>query len=430
MTRDELKALQGRKLAFGLRLLASSNPFYRKKFVEFDAGAVAHALDAGDLDPLRGLPFTTKSELLHDQERNPPYGTNLSYPRERYVRVHQTSGTSGRPLRWLDTPENWDWLMGCWNLIYDAVGLTPTDRLFFPFSFGPFLGFWAGFEGACRRGNFVLAGGGTTTVARLQLAIDHQISCLLCTPTYALRLAEVAEEEGIGIRDSTIRTLILAGEPGASIPSVRQRIESAFGARVFDHCGMTEIGSLGIEFESHPGKTFLLETEAIAEFLDPTTLEPVAEGELGELVLTNLGRWGSPLLRYRTGDIVRWRADLTPNGQPFVYLEGGILGRTDEMFYIRGNSVYPTSIETILRERADVAEFILEIFETNSGHDLTIVVEPTTQAMPADKLSADIGKSIQDRLHFRAEVRVAEPGSLPRHEMKARRIRRFPERRG
>lgn len=426
MTRDELRALQGQKLAVGLRMLASSNPFHQKKFEGLDVEALARALEHGERAPLRELPFTSKAELLEDQFRSPPYGTNLTFPLERYVRAHQTSGTSGRPLRWLDTADSWDWLMHCWSLIYDAVGFSKQDRLFFPFSFGPFLGFWAGFEGASRRGNFVLAGGGTTTVARLRLLIEHRITCVLCTPTYALRLAEVAEEETISLKDSTVRALLLAGEPGAAIPSTRKRIESAFGARVFDHCGMTEIGSLGIEYETFPGKTFLLETETIAEFLDPKTSEPVPEGALGELVLTNLGRWGSPLLRYRTGDIVRWRADVTPRDRPFVYLDGGILGRTDEMFWIRGNSVYPSSIEAILRDNAGIAEFLLELADAAGGHHLTIAIEPTTNVHDPDFLRANVIKAIQDHLHFRVEVRLVARGSLPRHEMKARRLRHLP----
>jgi phenylacetate-CoA ligase len=424
MTRAELEALQVRKLSSGLRYALRANRFLQGKFATVNILRLCQLLDAGQRDALGALPFTTKAELLADQEAYPPYGSNLSDPLARYVRLHQTSGTSGRPMRWLDTKENWDWLMGCWELIYQAVGIEPEDRFFFPFSFGPFLAFWAGFEGASRRGNFVLAGGGTTTPARLRLILENNITVVACTPTYALRLAEVAAAENIDLAQSPVRSLILAGEPGASIPATRARIESAFGARVYDHCGMTEIGSLGIEFEEFPLKLFLLETEAIAEFIDPATGDPVAEGELGELVLTNLGRWGSPLIRYRTGDLVRWRADVAPKGHPYVYLDGGILGRTDEMFWVRGNSVYPSAVEALIRGVEGVAEFALEAVEGDGGTELYIQVEPVPTCSDPAMLAKTVSKVIQDRLHFRAMTRAVEPGALPRFELKARRFTR------
>lgn len=424
MTRAELEALQVRKLSSGLRYALRANRFLQGKFATVNILRLCQQLDAGQRDALGALPFTTKAELLADQEAHPPYGSNLSDPLNRYVRLHQTSGTSGRPMRWLDTKENWDWLMGCWELIYQAVGIEPDDRFFFPFSFGPFLAFWAGFEGASRRGNFVLAGGGTTTPARLRLILENNITVVACTPTYALRLAEVAAAENIDLAQSSVRALILAGEPGASIPATRARIEASFGARVFDHCGMTEIGSLGIEFEEFPLKLFLLETEAIAEFIDPTTGDPVAEGELGELVLTNLGRWASPLIRYRTGDLVRWRADVAPAGYPYVYLDGGILGRTDEMFWVRGNSVYPSAVEALIRGVDGVAEFALEAVEGDGGTELFIQVEPVPTYSDPEMLAKTVSKVIQDRLHFRAVTRPVEPGALPRFELKARRFTR------
>lgn len=407
--------------------MLGSNRFYQKKF----AAAGLKRDDIRSAADLSRLPFTTKEELLSDQEESPPYGSNLTFPREQYCRLHQTSGTSGRRLRWLDTPDSWNWFMECWGQIYSAVGLLESDRLFFPFSFGPFLGFWAAFEGAGRLGRFVLPGGGMSTVARLRFLIEHQMTFVLCTPTYALHMAETARDEGIDLAGSTIRGLVLAGEPGASIPATRRILETEWNARVFDHSGMTEFGSVGIEFAQFPSKLFLLEDQAIAEFIDPATGAAVAEGETGEMVLTNLGRWGSPLLRYRTGDLVRWRCDVSPEGLPFVYLEGGIIGRADDMIWIRGNNVYPSTIETIVREFAGVAEFAIESVETSNLASLTVIIEPTAEVAADSQrtrsLLADIGKEIQDRLYFRPDISLAEVGSLPRHEMKARRLTRRKE---
>jgi phenylacetate-CoA ligase len=300
-----------------LRHVLPSNQFYAAKFNQTRTVRAYRSVEQ-----FRQLPFTTKQELLDDQTSHPPYGTNLTYPVERYCRLHQSSGTAGVPLRWLDTVESWHWFLGCWSQIYDVIGLEVSDRLFFPFSFGPFLGFWGAFEGAISRGNFCLPGGGMTSLARLRIMLDNHASVVACTPTYALRLAEVAQENGIDLASATVRALIVAGEPGGSIATVRAKIESNWGARVFDHTGMTEIGALGIECLPNPSGVHLIETECIAEVVDPVSGDNVGEGGTGELVITNLGRWGSPLIRYRTGDLVRRDPDPCPCGRPWTRLTG------------------------------------------------------------------------------------------------------------
>lgn len=419
MTRDELTAQQWAKFTGGLDDVLATNPFYQEKLRQAGLTAAAFRSPAD----LARLPLTTKEELLADQQAQPLYGTNLTYPLGAYTRLHQTSGSSGRRLRWLDTPASWSWILDCWDLIYRAIELRTDDRLFFAFSFGPFLGFWAGFEGALRQRCFVIAGGGMSTLARLQCLRENAVTIVLCTPTYALRLAELAEHEGIDLAGAPVRALVLAGEPGGNIAATRRRIETAWGARVFDHSGMTEIGSLGIEFAEHPGKLFLLETECIAEFLAPGTNDAVPAGTLGELVITNLGRWGSPLLRYRTGDLVRWRADEAPAGYPFVYLDGGILGRADDMLWIKGNNVYPSAVEDIVRTFTEVAEFALEAVDSVHGTNLRILVEPTSP-IQTETLAARVAKAVHDRLYFHPEVKVVAANTLPRFEMKASRFRR------
>lgn len=423
MKRDELEDQQWAKLSAGLDAIFESNRFYSHKFSQVGLRR-EHLKSIADV-PL--LPFTTKAELLADQTANPPYGSNLTFPLNRYVRLHQTSGTTtGQRLRWLDTPESWSWILDCWDLIYTATGVGPQDRLFFPFSFGPFLGFWAGFDGASRRGHFVLPGGGMSTSARLDAIAANSITIVLCTPTYALRMAEVAAAEGFPLARSTVRALILAGEPGASIPAVRERIEESWGARVFDHSGMTEIGSLGIEFEEHPGKLFLLESETIAEFLDPESGQPVEQGQVGELVLTNLGRWGSPLIRYRTGDLVRWGDGLAPKGFSFRHLDGGIVGRADDMLWIKGNNVYPSAVEGVLREFAQITEFEIYAIGSNASARLMLKIELHPDSFDDPPLRTRIDKAFQDRLSFRPQIEWVPPDTLPRYEMKARRFHRLP----
>jgi phenylacetate-CoA ligase len=384
------------------------NAFYAARFAGADPADFAR------------LPLTTKADLLHDQAAHPPYGTGLTYPRPRYCRLHQTSGTSGRPLRWLDTRDSWDWMLGCWDTMYAMIGLRPDDRLFFAFSFGPFLGFWTAFESAARAGYFCLPGGGMSSGARLRLLLDNEMTVLFCTPTYALRLAEVAHEEGINLAQSPVRAVVVAGEPGGSIPEARSRIEAAWGARVFDHSGMTEIGPMAIECPANPAGLHVLEDDYLPEVIDPTTLRPVPPGQLGELVLTNLGRLGSPLIRYRTGDLVRVDPRPCPCGSPYLRLDGGILGRGDDMIHLRGNNVYPGALEALLRRFPEVAEYRVEVDQSAALTALRVEVEPANGG-GAD-LVERVDRAIRDEFLFRADVRLVPPGSLPRFEMKAKRF--------
>jgi phenylacetate-CoA ligase len=248
LSRCELESLQLTRLREMLDEVLPRNAFHARRFAE--AGVDVRGLRS--LAGLQRLPLLCKQDLLADQHDHPPYGSNLTYPLDHYCRLHQTSGTSGQPLRWLDTPGSWSWMLDNWEQMFAIAGVRPGDRLFFPFSFGPFLGFWTAFDSASRLGYFCLPGGGMSSVARLRFLLDHQATVVLCTPTYALHLAEVAVNDGIDLPSSDVRAVIVAGEPGGSIPATRSRIESGWGARVFDHCGMTEVGPAGIECREKP----------------------------------------------------------------------------------------------------------------------------------------------------------------------------------
>ncbi len=414
LDRTALDQLQGERLRALLTAILPGNRFYARKLQAIrDPRSLAR-------DRLQQLPFTTKAELLADQAEHPPFGTVLTYPIEQYSRFHQTSGTSGRPLRWLDTLASWNWLLDGWEIMYRIAGVKAGDRLLFAFSFGPFLGFWTAFEAATRLGFLCLPGGGMTSTARLRFLLDNEATIVLCTPTYALHLADVAQREGMDLAGSKVRALITAGEPGASIPATRQRIESAWGARLLDHNGLTEVGAVGMECLENPCGIHILETSYIAEIIDPATDQPVAPGETGELVLTNLGRCGSPLIRYRTGDLVRSDSKPCPCGRTFLRLQGGILGRVDDMIYIRGNNLYPTALEALVRRFPEVAEYRVEVDRTGPLTELRIDIEPISNA--ANGVADRVEKAIRDELLFRAEVRQVPPGTLPRFEMKARRV--------
>lgn len=396
-----------------------NNRFYAAKFAE--AGISIDHLTSWD--DFGRIPFTTKAELSADQAANEPYGSTLSYPLDSYCRLHQTSGTStGRPLRWLDTPQSWDWLLGCWQQGFPLLGLKRSDRLFFPFSFGPFLGFWSAFEAACRAGYLCLPGGGMTSTARLRFLLEHQTTVVFATPTYALHLAELAAKERIDLARSPVRAIVVAGEPGGSLQATRERIEAVWGARVLDHYGMTEVGPVAMECWNDPGSMWVLENEYVAEILAVDGNEPTRSGEPGELVLTNLGRAGSPLIRYRTGDLVRAAVQPGQLGDStWLRLEGGVLGRTDDMIHVRGNNLYPTAIEAVIRRFTEVAEFRFVVDQSGPLSDLRIEVEPSEGAN-GPQLAEQVARAVRDELLFRVEVKAVAVGSLPRFELKAKRV--------
>ena len=263
LSRSSLEKLQALVSA-----VLKSNPFYSAKL-----RAAGVSRPPADLAEFRArFPFTTKAALIEDQKQHPPFGSNLTFPVDQYSRFHQTSGTAGQPMRWLDTPESWDWVVACWLRIYQTAGIGPSDRVFFPFSFGPFLGFWGAFDAATRMGCLSIAGGGMRSTARLRTLLDNDVTTVCCTPTYALHLAEVASDEKIDLAAGKVRTIIVAGEPGGSIPATRAHIERAWsGARVVDHHGMTEIGPVTYECPRRPGVLHVMEESYIPEVIGRDT---------------------------------------------------------------------------------------------------------------------------------------------------------------
>ncbi len=416
-----LHRLQLDRLRALLAEVAVSNVFYQQKW---KVAGVQDAVAIRSLDDLRRLPFTTKKELLDDQHAHPPFGTNLTYPINRYNRYHMTSGTTGRPLRWLDTPESWDWWIRCWTFVYRAAGVGPEDRIFFPFSFGPFIGFWAGFDAATRLGALSLPGGGQDSLLRLRMITDADATVLVCTPSYALRLAQVAREQGMDPAATPIRVTIHAGEPGANVPATKRRIEELWGARCFDHYGMTEVGAVGFECIAQPGGVHLNESEFIAEVVDPQAGEPSSDG-WGELVLTNLGRRGSPVIRYRTGDLVRLNSAPCACGRTFARLEGGILGRADDMLIVRGVNIFPSVIEDIVRRHPAVDEFRIEVHKQSEMDEIRILLEIDDAVHGPemrDRTVDAVAEGVRMSFGLRVETRVVSAGALPRFELKARRV--------
>jgi phenylacetate-CoA ligase len=416
------EAIRDRQLLALRRLLgavAASNLFYAPILREVGLGG-----ELADLPTFFArMPFTKKDAIVEDQLRHPPYGTNLTYPLAAYCRYNQTSATRGVPLRWLDTAESWQCMLDNWKQIYHAAGVASQDCLYFAFSFGPFLGFWTAFEAGCQLGCRCVPGGGLSSLARLQAIHANRVEVLFCTPTYAMRLAEVAAAEAIDLAEMAVRTIVVAGEPGGSIPATRHAIESAWPrATVFDQHGMTEVGPVSYQCPDRPSTLLVLESSYIAEIIDPHGDRPVARGEIGELVLTTLGRLGSPLIRYRTGDLVRETMEVeTRLGRPEMALRGGILGRTDDMLLIRGVNVYPPALDNVLRSFAEVVEYQVQIDTRSALVELRVCIEPAPEHADGMDLAARVESRLRAAFNLRMPVMACSPGTLPRPDMKASR---------
>ena len=420
MPRSRIEALQIRKLQELCEKLEGRNRFYTEKL----KGAGLSFGDLRTLDDLFKVPFTTKSELMDAQDHSPPFGTNLTFPETDYTRFHQTSGTTGTPLRVLDTKESWQWWGHCWGFVLAAAGLTAEDRLFVPFSFGPFIGFWAAVEGSREISALMIPGGGRDSLQRLQLMKELGATAMCCTPTYALRLAEVAREEGFDLTQIPLRAAVHAGEPGANVPATKSRIEETWDIKCYDHAGASEIGAHSFECDAQPGGIHVNESEFIIEVIDPETTDSCSEGEEGELVLTNLGRAGFPVIRYRTGDLVRLDRSPCPCGRTFARFGGGVLGRADDMVVIRGVNIYPSAVENLVRRCKSVEEFRIRVSRVREMGNLEIEIE----LRPGADQEASMEKVRSEVVHglgLRPEVTVVPEGVLPRFELKAKRFIRM-----
>jgi phenylacetate-CoA ligase len=395
-----------------------SNEFQRDRL----DGVVLHSL--GDLRQIRPI---EKDDLLRDQLAHPPFGRNLTYPRERYVHLHQTSGTSGSTLRVLDTEEDWDWWRACFRDVFAAAGVGPTDLVALAYSFGPYIQFWASYEGAGAVGANRIALGGMDSVQRLETIREYRATTLACTPSYALRLAKVADERGLGDALSSVTKIICTGEPGASLSAVRSQIERLWGALCLDHAGLSEVGAFGYPC-AEGGGVHINEREFVTEIVAPGSEDPVGAGEVGELIVTAIGRKGFPAIRYRTGDVVECCEHACPAGHSERWLPGGILGRTDDMVVIRGMNVFPSAIEQVLREFDELGEFRITFYnEPTAMDEVKVEVE---LARPSQ------GRAIQSRLRTRLGLRVRivplQRGILPVPSGKTRRVvdtRALPPRR-
>ena len=392
------------------------NAFYLRK-LRIGAGNVSKSWIRDNFDSFE---FTSKLELQNSQSSYPPYGDFHYLNLAQYNRFHQTSGSSGKPLLFLDSKDGWEWLLNNWLKIFALAGIEKGDRLFFPFSFGPFLGFWTAFESACKAGCLSFPGGGMSSESRLALIQNQKINVVFTTPSYALRLGEVARIQGVNLKDLGLKKLVLAGEPGANIPATRLRIEKDWGRIVVDHHGMTETGPVTVECSTTPGLLHIIENAFIAEVIDPITQKKLSLDSIGELVLSSIGRVGCPLLRYRTGDIVHLNHQKCACGFNGQSLKGGILSRADEMIFLKGNNIYPSALQNMLHSIEGILDFRITFYKTEGNPHLLFEIE--TLQTDSESIKNMLEKMIQSAFLFKPVIKIVPTGTLPTQEMKSKRF--------
>jgi phenylacetate-CoA ligase len=424
LPREQLETLQLAKLRYLCEWAQARSPWYRESFRRgnFSPGQLTSLAD------LRRAPVLTRDDWMGSQEAHPPYGTLPTVGPEQAIRLHTTSGTTGRmPLRALDTRKDWSWAAEMWAYGVWGCGVRPRDVAYIAFGYGSFIGFWGLHYAMEKVGVLNIPGGAQTTESRVKQILDFGATVVASTPTYALRLAQEAERLGLDLRGSAVERVILSGEPAGSIPETKALVEEQWGAKAYDTAGMTEIGSI-IMFEctEQPGGAHIIEDHVIEEVVDPETLEPVAYGEVGERIVTSFGRGGVPLLRYRTADLVRKvPASRCTCGRGFDIYDGGILGRVDDMKLIRGTNVYPRAIEGIVRTFPSVEEFQVVLTREDHRDEITLKIELGAglgeDDWPAmrERLRGELAAA-HEGLNFRVE-RAAD-GALPRFELKAKRL--------
>jgi phenylacetate-CoA ligase len=419
-SRAEMRRLQERRLREQVRHAAAHSPFYRRAFRA--AGVTPRALRT--LDDLCRLPFTTKDELKANQAEKPPWGDVLAVPLADVLRIHMTSATTGRPLAFLDTAADWHGFYHSYARSLHAFGVRKSDMVMAAFSYGPWIGYWSGFYAAQDLGCLVFPAGGLSTEQRIDALRAYPITVLGCTPSYALFLAEQAARHGIDLaKETQVRITWHTGEPGASIPATRARLEAAFGATAYDLPGLTEIAAWGFECDARSGLTHVHEDYCYPEVLDERG-EPVEPGGRGELVFTSLYRKAMPLIRYRTRDVVQLADRRCPCGRTLVAFEGGVLARLDDMKKIRGIIVYPRRIEELVRPHTVVDEFQI-VFRRHEGlDDILVRLDPSPALSAAERtaLGGAVADDLRTGLGIRVTVEVGAPGCLPRWDHKARRV--------
>lgn len=425
MDPERLRTLQLKKFRRIITWAYQRSRFHRRLYQE----AGLEPEDIKSLEDVAKVPKVEKSMMRGIQGKEPfPYGEMLCVNLEEVTEFRQTSGTTGQPVYQADTWEDWEWWSECWAYILYAQGYRRSDRVFIPFGYNVFVAFWAGHYGAEKLGCEVVPGGVLSTEARVLKMQEIRATAMMGTPTYILNMADVARGK-LGIdppRDLWIRRITCAGEPGASIPSTKRRIEEAWGAKVFDHVGATEIGAWGYECDEQPGGLHVNEGMFLVEIEDPETGELIQEPEKpGKMVITAFDRMAQPCIRFDSKDIIMWSKDPCPCGRTYRLIKGGVLGRVDDITKVKGVLLAPTAIEEVVRSFPELSDEY-EVVVTKEG-DMDHISLKVELRPDASNKEAEVRARLIDQLRLKTnlgyEITFHPYGSLPRYEGKARRFK-------
>lgn len=422
LSREKLEELQLQRFRERMQYVYERSPMYKRKY---DAARIK-PVDIRTLDDIQNVPFTIKEELRESQKNSPPWGDFICIPAEEGVRVFQTTGTTGIPVRAILNKKDWaQHYYDQFMYFMHGYGIKTSDILFVPFGYGLYIAWW-GLQAALEQaGVMIVPGGAQSSQDRVRNVFEWNATVVCGTPTYLLYLGETAAKMGLSLADSKVRIAVVAGEPGANVPATKKAIEELWGAKCYDDIGSTEITNFGFECVAQQG-THVLENMFYAECLDLDTLKPVQAGEVGELVLSNLCTESMPLLRFRIKDLVRFDKDTCECGRTFLRLKGGILGRSDDMFQFSGVNIFPSAIENLIRQVAEFSnEYQIVVPEIGSGKHIKIRIEPATMDISGERMQQAVKQFIQTfkyRITVTPDIEIVEIGKLPRFELKAKRL--------
>jgi len=422
---EKLQKLQLKKFQSIFSWAYEHSKFHHKLYR--DAG-----IEPGDIrtfEDIRKVPKVDKSMMRAIQGREPyPYGDILCVPLEKVTEYHQTSGTTGQPVYQPDTWQDWEWFAEAWAYILYAQGYRDYDRVFLPFGYNIFIAFWGAHYGAEKLGCEVIPGGVLNTEARILKMQELRATAFMATPTYVLGMADVARRK-LGIdpaKDLQIRRITVAGESGGSIPTTKKRMEEAWGAKVYDHIGATEIGAWSYECEAQCG-LHVNEAFHLIEIEDIDTGTSITEpGKSGSMVITTFDRLAQPCIRFDSKDVIEWSAiEKCECGRTFRLIRGGVMGRADDITKVKGVLLAPAAIEEVVRAVPQLGDEY-EVVVTKKGDidDITLKVE----LLP--KCKADINAiretltwELRTKTNLRYNLEFHDYGTLPRYEVKAKRFK-------
>lgn len=421
---ERMRALQLKKFKSIFQWAYDHSRFHRALYDK--AGITPR--DINSFEDIRHVPKVEKSMMRGIQCKDPfPYGDALCVPLEEVSNFRQTSGTTGQPVYQADTWQDWEWWAECWSFILWAQGYRPIDRVFIPFGYNIFVAFWAGHYAAEKIGCEVVPGGVLDTQARILKIKELRPTAMMGTPTYMLAMADTARNKmGLAPEELGIKRITCAGEPGASVPSTKRRMEEAWNAKVFDHAGATEIGAWSFECSHQPGGMHVNEGMFLVEIEDIDTGEIIEEpGRRGKMVITALDRMAMPCVRFDSKDVIEWDPNPCPCGRSFRLIKGGVLGRADDITKVKGVLLAPVAIEEVVRGvkgLSDEYEVVVDKVGDTERINLKVELLPGNEN-DAERIKAELKDQLRLKTNLAYGIEFHEYGKLPRYEVKARRFK-------